>query len=75
MFAVAHAGATLLGQPAVFAFGTRLWAATEDQAARSALHPAREISSAPEATDKMYRSLADWLNWLPGGCCTNTGAS
>ena len=28
------------------------------------------------ATDKMYRSLADWLNWLPGGLLhTNIGAS
>ena len=28
------------------------------------------------ATDRMYSSLADWLNWLPGGLLhTNIGAS
>lgn len=79
MFLVALAGATLyLGQPAVFAFGTQLWAATEDFVLLSIplYILLGEILVRAGATDKMYRSLADWLNWLPGGLLhTNIGAS
>jgi tripartite ATP-independent transporter DctM subunit len=79
MFLVALAGAVIyLGQPAVFAFGTQLWAATEDFVLLSIplYILLGEILVRAEATDKMYRSLADWLNWLPGGLLhTNIGAS
>jgi len=79
MFIVAMVGATLyLGQPAVFAFGNQLWGATEDYVLLSIplYILLGEILVRGGATDKMYHSLADWLNRLPGGLLhTNIGAS
>jgi tripartite ATP-independent transporter DctM subunit len=79
MCAVAMAGATLyLGMPAVNSFGTQLWAATEDYVLLSIplYILLGEILVRGGSTDKMYRSLADWLNRLPGGLLhTNVGAS
>ena len=79
MCAIAMAGAVLyLGKPAVFAFGNQLWGATEDYVLLSIplYILLGEILVRGGATDKMYRSLADWLNFLPGGLLhTNIGAS
>ena len=79
MAIVAMTGAVLyLGQPAVFAFGTQLWGATEDYVLLSIplYILLGEILVRGGATDKMYHSLADWLNRLPGGLLhTNIGAS
>jgi len=79
MFAVAMLGAGLyLGAPAVLAFGNQLWAATEDYVLLSIplYILLGEILVRGGATDKMYRSLADWLNPLPGGLLhTNIGSS
>ena len=79
MFLVAMAGATIyLGKPAVYAFGNQLWGATEDYVLLSIplYILLGEVLVRGGATDKMYRSLADWLNRLPGGLLhTNIGAS
>jgi len=79
MCAVAMVGATLyLGKPAVFAFGNQLYGATEDYVLLSIplYILLGEILVRGGATDKMYQSLADWLNVLPGGLLhTNIGAS
>ncbi|HEX4327087.1 MAG TPA: TRAP transporter large permease [Burkholderiales bacterium] len=79
MFAVAMLGAVMyLGKPALFAFGTQLWGATEDYVLLSIplYILLGEILVRGGATDKMYHSLADWLNPLPGGLLhTNIGAS
>ncbi len=79
MFLVAMAGATMyLGKSAVFAFGNQLWGATEDYVLLSIplYILLGEVLVRGGATDKMYRSLADWLNFLPGGLLhTNIGAS
>src|SRR3712207_4711194 len=79
MFIVAIVGSTLyLGPAAVNAFGTQLWAATEDYVLLSIplYILLGEILVRGEASDKMYRSLGDWLNRLPGGLLhTNIGAS
>ena len=79
MFLVAMIGATMyLGQAAVFAFGNQLWGATEDYVLLSIplYILLGEILVRGGATDKMYHSLADWLNALPGGLLhTNIGAS
>jgi tripartite ATP-independent transporter DctM subunit len=79
MFIVAMVGATLyLGKSAVFAFGNQLWGATEDYVLLSIplYILLGEILVRGGATDKMYHSLADWLNPLPGGLLhTNIGAS
>jgi tripartite ATP-independent transporter DctM subunit len=79
MFITAMTGALLyLGMPAVNNFGTQMWAATEDYVLLSIplYILLGEILVRGGATDKMYRSLADWLNWLPGGLLhTNIGAS
>ena len=70
--------AMYLGLPAVYQFGGQLWAATEDYVLLSIplYILLGEILVRGGATDKMYRSLADWLNPLPGGLIhTNIGAS
>lgn len=79
MFIVAMLGATLyLGKSAVFAFGNQLWGATEDYVLLSIplYILLGEVLVRGGATDKMYKSLADWLNALPGGLLhTNIGSS
>jgi len=79
MAAVAMIGAvSYLGTPAVFAFGNQLWAATEDYVLLSIplYILLGEILVRGGATDRMYHSLADWLNPLPGGLLhTNIGSS
>lgn len=79
MFVTAILGAALyLGAPAVYQFGGQLWAATEDYVLLSIplYILLGEILVRGGATDKMYQSLADWLNPLPGGLLhTNIGAS
>ncbi len=79
MFVTAILGAALyLGAPAVYQFGRQLWAATEDYVLLSIplYILLGEILVRGGATDKMYQSLADWLNPLPGGLLhTNIGAS
>lgn len=76
---VAFLGASLyLGPPLVAAFGTQLWAAMEDYVLLSIplYILLGEILVRSGSTDKLYRSLADWLNPLPGGLLhTNVGAS
>ncbi len=79
MFLTAMLGAVLyLGTPAVQALGNQLWAANEDYVLLSIplYILLGEILVRGGATDKMYQSLADWLNRLPGGLLhTNIGAS
>ncbi|MCA3391398.1 MAG: TRAP transporter large permease, partial [Roseomonas sp.] len=72
-------GAALyLGPPLVAAFGTQLWGAMEDYVLLSIplYILLGEILVRSGSTDRLYRSLADWLNILPGGLLhTNIGAS
>ena len=79
MFLVALLGAALyLGPPLVAAFGTQLWGAMEDYVLLSIplYILLGEILVRSGSTDRLYRSLADWLNFLPGGVLhTNIGAS
>ena len=79
MFLIALLGATLyLGPPLVAAFGTQLWGAMEDYVLLSIplYILLGEILVRSGSTDRLYRSLADWLNILPGGLLhTNIGAS
>ena len=79
MAGVAMTGSVLyLGTPVVFAFGNQLWAATEDYVLLSIplYILLGEILVRGGATDRMYASLADWLNPLPGGLLhTNIGSS
>lgn len=79
MFAVGLLGAALyFGTPAIHAVGEQLWAAGEDYLLLSIplYILLGEILMRGGATDKMYKSLADWLNRLPGGLLhTNIGAS
>lgn len=79
MFITAIVGGLLyLGMPAVLAVGGQFWAANEDYVLLSIplYILLGEILVRGGATDKMYRSLADWLNFLPGGLLhTNIGAS
>lgn len=79
MFITAMAGAVLyLGMPAVMVVGGQFWAANEDYVLLSIplYILLGEILVRGGATDKMYQSLADWLNFLPGGLLhTNIGAS
>jgi C4-dicarboxylate transporter, DctM subunit len=79
MFATAMLGAVMyLGLPAVNALGNQLWAANEDYVLLSIplYILLGEILVRGGSTDKMYLSLADWLNRLPGGLLhTNIGAS
>ena len=79
MAIVAFLGATLyLGPPLVAAFGTQMWGAMEDYVLLSIplYILLGEILVRSGSTDRLYRSLADWLNPLPGGLLhTNVGAS
>jgi tripartite ATP-independent transporter DctM subunit len=79
MFLIALLGAALyLGSPLVAAFGTQLWGAMEDYVLLSIplYILLGEILVRSGSTDRLYRSLADWLNILPGGLLhTNIGAS
>ena len=79
MFLIALLGAALyLGPPLVAAFGTQLWGAMEDYVLHSIplYILLGEILVRSGSTDRLYRSLADWLNILPGGLLhTNIGAS
>jgi C4-dicarboxylate transporter, DctM subunit len=79
MFGTAMLGAVMyLGMPAVNALGNQLWAANEDYVLLSIplYILLGEILVRGGATEKMYQSLADWLNRLPGGLLhTNIGAS
>ena len=71
-------GVVYLGTPAVMAVGNQFWAANEDYVLLSIplYILLGEILVRGGATDKMYQSLADWLNFLPGGLLhTNIGAS
>jgi C4-dicarboxylate transporter, DctM subunit len=79
MFAVAILGATLYLNPAlVNAVGNQLYAAMEDYVLLSIplYILLGEILVRSGSTDRLYRSLSDWLNPLPGGLLhTNVGAS
>ncbi|MBM3586734.1 MAG: TRAP transporter large permease [Alphaproteobacteria bacterium] len=79
LFLIAMLGAALyLGSPLVAAFGTQLWGAMEDYVLLSIplYILLGEILVRSGSTDRLYRSLADWLNILPGGLLhTNIGAS
>lgn len=79
MFVTAMLGAGIyLGAPAVLQFGGQMWAATEDYVLLSIplYILLGEILVRGGATDRMYQSLADWLNPLPGGLLhTNIGSS
>ena len=79
MFAVGLLGAMVyFGAPALNAVGEQLWGASEDYLLLSIplYILLGELLVRAGATDKMYRSLSDWLNRLPGGLLhTNIGAS
>ncbi len=79
MFLTAILGGVMyLGTPAVLAVGNQFWAANEDYVLLSIplYILLGEILVRSGATNKMYQSLADWLNFLPGGLLhTNIGAS
>ena len=79
MFAVSIVGAlSYLGMPAVLAFGTQFWGATNNfvLVAIPLFVLLGEILVRGGFTDRMYRALADWLSPLPGGLLhTNIGAS
>ena len=79
MFLVGVLGASLhLGPALVEAFGTQLWGAMEDYVLLSIplYILLGEILVRGGSTDRLYRSLADWLNPLPGGLLhTNVAAS
>ena len=79
MLAVGLIGALVhFGMPAINAVGEQLWAAGEDYLLLSIplYILLGEILMRGGCTDKMYQSLADWLNPLPGGLLhTNIGAS
>ena len=79
MFAISMAGAVLyLGTPAVLEYGTQYWGATNNfvLVAIPLFVLLGELLVRGGFTDRMYRSLSDWLNPLPGGLLhTNIGAS
>jgi C4-dicarboxylate transporter, DctM subunit len=79
MFIVGVLGAAVyIGTPAISAVGEQLWGASDDYLLLSIplYILLGEILVRGGATDKMYRSLSDWLNRLPGGLLhTNVGAS
>jgi tripartite ATP-independent transporter DctM subunit len=79
MFGVAILGAWLyLGDPIINAFGNQLWGSMDDTVLLSIplYILVGEILVRGGATDRMYKSLADWLTPLPGGLLhTNIGAS
>ena len=68
MFLVSVLGASIYLSPAlVDALGTQLWASMEDYVLLSIplYILLGEILVRSGSTDKLYRSLADWLNILP----------
>ncbi|MCZ8150640.1 MAG: TRAP transporter large permease subunit, partial [Roseomonas sp.] len=79
MFAVAALGAVIYLSPALIdAAGMQFWSAMEDYTllAIPLYILLGEILVRSGSTDRLYRSLADWLNPLPGGLLhTNVGAS
>ena len=79
MFLTAIVGSALyLGSPVMMAVGNQFWAANEDYVLLSIplYILLGEILVRCGATGKMFESLADWLNWLPGGLLhTNIGSS
>ena len=79
MFLVSVLSATLYLSPAlVEAVGTQFWASMEDYVLLSIplYILLGEILVRSGSTDRLYRSLADWLNILPGGLLhTNIAAS
>jgi C4-dicarboxylate transporter, DctM subunit len=79
MFAISMAGAIFyLGTPAVMEYGTQYWGATNNfvLVAVPLFVLLGELLVRGGFTDRMYRSLSDWLNPLPGGLLhTNIGAS
>jgi tripartite ATP-independent transporter DctM subunit len=79
MFALSMLGAVLyLGWPATLEFGTQYWGATNNfvLVAIPLFVLLGELLVRGGFTDRMYRSLSDWLNPLPGGLLhTNIGAS
>jgi tripartite ATP-independent transporter DctM subunit len=79
MFAISMLGAIFyLGWPATLEFGTQYWSATNNfvLVAIPLFVLLGELLVRGGFTDRMYRSLSDWLNPLPGGLLhTNIGAS
>ncbi|HSV60317.1 MAG TPA: TRAP transporter large permease [Variovorax sp.] len=79
MLVVGLLGALIhFGMPAINAVGEQLWAAGEDYLLLSIplYILLGEILMRGGATDKMYQSLGQWLNRMPGGLLhTNIGAS
>jgi len=79
MFALSLLGAILyLGMPATLEYGTQYWGATNNfvLVAIPLFILLGELMVRGGFTDRMYRSLADWLNPLPGGLLhTNIGSS
>jgi len=79
MFAIGLIGAMLyFGMPGINAVGEQLWGASEDYLLLSIplYILLGEILVRAGTTDKMYQSLSDWLNRLPGGLLhTNVGAA
>ncbi|MDB5848396.1 MAG: hypothetical protein JWP29_2148 [Rhodoferax sp.] len=79
MFAISMLGAIFyLGTPAVLEFGTQNWGAGNNfvLVAIPLFVLLGELLVRGGFTDRMYRSLSDWLNPLPGGLLhTNIGAS
>jgi tripartite ATP-independent transporter DctM subunit len=79
MFGVAVLGALIYLTPAMLnAVGMQFWSAMEDYVllAIPLYILLGEILVRSGSTDRLYRSLSDWLNPLPGGLLhTNVGAS
>ena len=79
MFAISMLGAIFyLGWPATLEFGTQYWGATNNfvLVAIPLFVLLGELLVRGGFTDRMYRSLSDWLSPLPGGLLhTNIGAS
>jgi tripartite ATP-independent transporter DctM subunit len=79
MFVVSALGAIFyLGMPAMMQFGTQYWGATNNfvLVAIPLFVLLGELLVRGGFTDRMYRSLSDWLSPLPGGLLhTNIGAS
>ena len=79
MFFLAAIAATLyLGPEALLSYGTQYWSSTNNYVlvAIPLFVLLGEILVRGGFTDRMYQSLADWLNPLPGGLLhTNIGAS
>lgn len=79
MFAVSVLGAYFyLGIPATLEYGTQYWSATNNSVlvAVPLFVLLGELLVRGGFTDRMYRSLADWLGGMPGGLLhSNIGAS